>query len=173
MELAFNVNAGPLSQIGVQIVTLDAAVQLAIGAYGWYKARERSHSLSQLLSARGGNLISTSSFNKDVYNRNRQHQGQVLGVVVQNGAVVSTELPKASTAINEHAGQACLRALTTGILCFYSVDATTSILSELIPFALLQLEQEDAVVKMEGPLFNGLKQFVSAIAVEEDSNTYR
>jgi hypothetical protein len=173
MELAFNVNAGPLAQIGIQILTLDTAVQLAIGAYGWYKARERSHSLTQLLSARGGSLISTSSFNKDVYNRNRQHQGQVLGIIVQNGAVVSTELPKASTAINEHAGQACLRALSTGILCFYNVDATTSILSELIPFALLQLEQEDAVVNMEGPLFNGLKQYVSAIAVEEDSSTYR
>jgi hypothetical protein len=173
MELAFNVNAGPLAQIGIQIVTLDTAVQLAIGAYGWYKARERSQSLIQLLSAGGVNLVSTSSFNKDIYNRNRQHQGQVLGVVIQNGGVTSTGLPKASTAINEHAGQACLRALTTGILCFYSVEATTSILAELIPFALLQLEQEDATVKMEGPLFTGLKQYVSAIAVEEDSNTYR
>lgn len=173
MELAFNVKAGPLAQIAIQIVTLDTAVQLAIGAYGWYKARERSQSLIQLLSASGGDLISTSSFNKEVYNGNRQHQGQVLGVVVQNGGVVSAELPKASTAISGHAGQACLRALTTGILCFYSVEATTSILSELIPFALLQLEQEDTTVKMEGPLLTGLKQYVSAIAVEEDSNTYR
>ncbi len=137
------------------------------------QVRERSQSFIQLPSASVGGLISTGSFHKDVNNGNRQHQGQVLGVVVQNDRVVSTELLKASRAIREHAGQSCLWALKTGLLCSYSLEATKSILSELIQFALLPLDQEDAKVKMEGPLFTGLKQYVSAIAVEEDSNAYR
>ena len=34
MDLAFNAKAGPLAQIGLHIITLDQAIQLATGAYG-------------------------------------------------------------------------------------------------------------------------------------------
>lgn len=42
MELAFNAAWGPLSQIAVPLFDVKSAVQLAVGAYGWWKARERS-----------------------------------------------------------------------------------------------------------------------------------
>ncbi|KAL2046166.1 hypothetical protein N7G274_001613 [Stereocaulon virgatum] len=121
MDLAFNARAGPLAQVGVHILILDQVVQLATGAYGWYKARERTQSLSQLLEAKGAHLVNTSSFDKRVYTQCRDEQGQVLGVVVREGIATSTKLPKASTANPEDPNQACLRALTTGLLCFFSI----------------------------------------------------
>jgi len=87
--------------------------------------------------------------------------------------MTTTSLPKASTATPDHAGLACLRASTTGLLCFYSVDATAAILSHLIPFVLLQFNQEDINLKMEGPLLSSLEQFASTISIEEDSDTFR
>ena len=84
-----------------------------------------------------------------------------------------TELPKASTVAPEDPSQACLRALTTGLLFFSNTDATTSILAELIPGALLQMEQEDVTIKIDGPVLTGLRQHVVAVAAEEDSNTIR
>ena len=173
MDLAFNARAGPLAQIGVHILTLDQVVQLMTGAYGWYKARERTRSLSQLLDAKGAHLVNTSSFDKRVYTQCRGEQGQILGVVVQEGTATSTKLPKASTANPEDPNQACLRALTTGLLCFFNTDATTSILAELIPVALLQMEQEDVTIQIDGPVLTGLKQYVTAVQTEEDSNTIR
>lgn len=173
MNVAFKLNAGPLATIGLQIVSSDQAIQLATGAYGWYKAQGRARSLTQLLSAKGANLVSTSAFDRRIYTECRSQQGQVLGVVVQDGEVQSTELPDASTASPEDSSQACLRALTTGLLCYFDADATTLILAELIPYALLQMEQEGVAFEMEGPLLTGLKQYVKAVAAEEDSNTFR
>ena len=84
-----------------------------------------------------------------------------------------TELPKASTAAPEDPSQACLRALTTGLLLFSNTDATTSILAELIPGALLKMEQENVTIKIDGPVLTGLRQHVVAVAAEGDSNTIR
>jgi hypothetical protein len=73
MELGFSVSrAGPLSQISVQLLTLDTAVHLATGAYGWWKARERSASFADLIAIDGGHLVSTSSFNLVQYTYNRR-----------------------------------------------------------------------------------------------------
>jgi hypothetical protein len=174
MSLSFNVkNAGPLSQVGFEIISLNTAVQLATGAYGWWKAIERSKSLRQLLSVSGGELVGTSSFNYSAYRDLRTQYGIMQGVVVQDREVRTTALPKASTAVPDHAGTACLRALIAGILCLYEPDATVGILQDLIPYALVQLDQEDAVLKIEGPLLTSLKQWVSAVATEEDCNNFR
>ncbi|KAF2835280.1 hypothetical protein M501DRAFT_461779 [Patellaria atrata CBS 101060] len=173
MSLSFNVNAGPLTQIGLEIVSIHTAVQLATGAYGWLKGRERSKSLIQLLSVGGGQLVSSSSFNANVYKQLRQECGTIQGVVVQERSVQSTSLPKASTAISDHAGTTCLRALTAVILCVYNIEGTVSILQDLIPYALIQHDQLDSSLEMNGPVLSSLKQYVSTIALEEDSNTFR
>ncbi|OCK74092.1 hypothetical protein K432DRAFT_410152 [Lepidopterella palustris CBS 459.81] len=174
MSLAFNIkNAGPLAQVGLEIISLNTAVHLATGAYGWFKSYERSESLIKLLSVGGGELVACSSFNFSAYRDLRTQHGTMKGVVVQKRTVLSTSLPKASTAIPDHPGTACLRALTAGILCLYDTDATVGILQNLIPYALIQLHQEDAVLEIEGPLLSSLKQWVSSVALEEDSNTFR
>ena len=173
MNVAFKIDAGPLATIGLQIFSLDQAIQLASGAYGWYKAQGRTQSLTQLLSAKGASLVSTSAFDVPTYLECRSQSGQVLGVVVQDGEILSTELPEACTARPRDPSQACLRALTTGLLCFFNANATTLILAELIPYAMLQMNQEGVTIKMEGPLLTSLKQCVEATATEEDSNTIR
>ena len=40
MSIAVNLKGGPFSQVGLEIVSLATAYQLATGLYGWYKARE-------------------------------------------------------------------------------------------------------------------------------------
>lgn len=97
----------------------------------------------------------------------------VQGVVVQNRKVQRTELPKASTAIPDHPGTACLRALTTGLLCVFPLDATVEILQDLVPFALVQLHQEDTAIEFEAALLSSLKHWVSAVMAEEDSDIFR
>jgi len=173
MELGFNIgNAGPLSQVGLQIISLDTAVHLATGAYGWWKARERSTSLVELLAADTGKLISPSSFNLPQYTHSRS-VGIMNGIIIQEQSLQSLPLPKASTAVPADPGLACLRALTTGLLCFYSTEATVTILATLIPYGLIQFYQEGKDLKIEGPLLSSLRSFVSAVAVEEDCNSFR
>lgn len=173
MSIAINLKGGPFSQVGLEIVSLTTAYQLATGVYGWYKARERSQSLTELLSVSGGELVSTSSFNLSMYRKIRTHHSMVHGVVVQNHKVQRTELPKASTAIPDHPGTACLRALTAGLLCLYALDVTVEILQDLIPFALIQCHQEDTAIKFEAALFASLNHWVSAVMAEEDSDVFR
>lgn len=173
MSLSFTVNAGPLSQIGLEIASLSTAYQLAMGAYGWFKAIERSKSLTELLSVSGGELVGTSSFNFDIYKDIRMCHTAMQGVVVQDRRMQYTGLPRGSTAVPSHSGIACLRALTAGLLCLYRPDATAEILQDLIPYALIQLNQEGTVIEMEGALLAGLRHWVSAVAVEEDSDMFR
>ena len=124
MSVAVNLERGPFSQIGLEIVSLATAYQLATGAYGWWKARERSQSLTELLTVSGGELVSTSSFNLSMYRKIRTHHSMVQGVVVQDHEVQRTELPKASTAIPDHPGTACLRALAAGLTCLFALETT-------------------------------------------------
>lgn len=174
MSLSFNINnAGPLSRIGVELFSLNTAVQLATGAYGWWNARERSTSLVQLLSVNGGELVSTSAFDLHNYRSLRKAHDAVQGVIAENGVSRRTRLPKASTGVPAHSGSACLRALTTGLMCFYDNDATVAILQHVIPSKLLQLDQSDREVQVDGPLLASLKQWVASIATEEDSNAFR
>ena len=97
----------------------------------------------------------------------------VHGVVVQDRKVRRTELPKASTAIPDHPGIACLRALTAGLLCMFAHDTTVEILQDLIPFALVQLHQDDTAIEFEAALLASLKHWVSAVMAEEDSDIFR
>lgn len=173
MSIAFAVNAGPLAQVGLEIASLPAAYQLATGAYGWFKARERSKSLQELLSVSGGQLVSTSSFNLTLYKDIRTDHTAMQGVVVQDQKVQRTTLPKGSTAIPDHPGAACLRALTTGLLCLYETEAIVEILQDLIPYALVQLNQDDTSLEIEGALLASLRQWVSAVTLEEDSDIFR
>ncbi|CAF9909591.1 MAG: hypothetical protein HETSPECPRED_009469 [Heterodermia speciosa] len=173
MSIAVNLKGGPFSQVGLEIVSLATAYQLATGLYGWYKARERSQCLTELLSISGGELVSTSSFNVRLYQRTRSQHSMVQGVVVQDRKVQRTGLPKASTAIPDHPGTACLRALTAGLLCMFALEATVEILQDLIPFALVQLHQDDTAIEFEAALLASLKHWVSAVMAEEDSDLFR
>ncbi|KAL8722210.1 MAG: hypothetical protein Q9225_001255 [Loekoesia sp. 1 TL-2023] len=173
MSIAFTVNAGPLTQIGLELASLPTAYALATGAYGWFKARERSKSLQELLSVSGGQLVSTSSFNLRSYRDIRTDHTSMQGVVVQDRKVQRTSLPKGSTAIPEHPGTACLRALTTGLLVLHKTEAVVEILQDLIPYGLVQLNQEDTHLEIDRALLTSLKQWVSAVALEEDSDLFR
>lgn len=71
------------------------------------------------LAASGGRSVPTSSFNLVAYRDIRESHRAVQGIVAQDGNVKNTPLPKASTAIPQHPGTACLRVLTTELLCYY------------------------------------------------------
>ena len=173
MSLSFTANYGPLAQVGLEIASLPTAVQLATGAYGWYKAKERTKSLQQMLSISGGQLVSTSSFNYNFYKAIRQDHTFMQGVVVQDHKVQQTRLPKGSSAIPQDSGAACLRAVTAGLLCLLDVEAVVEVLQDVIPHSMVQLNQEGAPLVIEGTLLTSLKQQVSAVALEEDSDKFR
>ena len=173
MEVAFNVrNAGPLSQISVHLFSLANAVQVAVGAYGWWRARERVQSLVTTVEAAGASLVSTSSFNLRSYEE-RCAEVKIRGVCVERGTVVRATLPKASTANTGDAGQKCLRALTIELLCFFNQEAVTKILAEVVPTALLNLDQQGQSFVFEGPLWTSLADYVKAVEREEDNSSLR
>src|SRR5436305_10481905 len=103
MDLGFNVNRGPLSQINLSIMSFDMAVHLATGAYGWWKARSRSETLSEVLASKYGQLSASTRFNHATYvsARSRQH---IRGVAFNEGRLESLDLPKASTAMDGDIG---------------------------------------------------------------------
>ncbi|KAF2872738.1 hypothetical protein BDV95DRAFT_662417 [Massariosphaeria phaeospora] len=173
MALTFNVNAGPLSQVGIEILDLKSAYQLPSGAWGWWKSRERTESLTSILAINGAALAQTSSFNLDNYKRVRHDYGNIRGIVVQSELAQTVTLPKASTAVPEDPGQACLRALAAAILCLYGTETTTDLLRDLIPSYLLQRDLDDATISFDGPLLASLRDWVTSIAIEEDSDSTR
>jgi hypothetical protein len=173
MDLSFNIpRAGPLSQISAHIISFDAAVWLASGAIGWWKARERSLSLVESLSARKSSLVSTTAFNYNTYREVRK-LGNIQGLAMQDGILQIFKTGVESTAVTENSGIDCLRALTTGLLCYYSVELTSKILADIIPYALLQSDQEGDDFEFTGPLFASLSDWVKAVAAEEDCNNFR
>lgn len=173
LELAFNVpGAGPLAQISVEVLRIETAVFLASGAIGWWKARERSLSLAESLSVNKVALVSTSSFNYAQYQSVRK-SGTVRGLAVQGGVLRRLYTGVESTAVLNNSGVDCLRALATGLLCFYDVALTSMILADIIPYGLLQKEQEDHMPEFAGPLFASLSDWVKAVAAEEDCNNFR
>ncbi|KAL5312811.1 hypothetical protein ACEPPN_019237 [Leptodophora sp. 'Broadleaf-Isolate-01'] len=173
MAVSFSFNAGPLAQIGFNVLSLDTAYHLAVGAYGWYKARERSQSLKEVWKIAGGELISTSSFDKEQYSLAISRHSMVQGIVIQEGQLLPTSLPKASTALPEDPGLTCLRALVTGLLCFYDVEASLAILEAVIPTTLIQRNPEDRQFAITGPGVSALRDYLNAVAVEEDNNVFR
>jgi hypothetical protein len=173
LSLGVTVSSGPLSQVSIEVISLRTAIQLATGAYGWFKGSERSQSLTQLLSANRAQLKSTSSFSLGRYTGLREEHHAMQGVVTENRRMKSVDMPKASTAVSDIPGVTCLRAVTCCLLCLCTAEATTTMLQRLIPYALIQHEMDDGVLEFEGPLLAGLKQWVSTVALEEDSNKFR
>ena len=55
----------------------------------------------------------------------------------------------------------------------FTLDATVEILQDLIPFALVQLHQDDTAIEFEAALLASLKHWVSAVMAEEDSDILR
>jgi hypothetical protein len=173
MDISFNIpRAGPLSQISAHIISLDTAMWLATGAVGWWKARERSLSLTETLAARKMSLVSTSSFNYAEYRKIRD-QRPITGLSARLGVLRQLENGPESTAVTENPNIDCLRALATGLLCFYSEQLTSVILADIIPYGLLQSEQDDNQFEFDGPSFASLSEWVRAVAAEEDCNNFR
>jgi hypothetical protein len=154
-------------------ISLTTATQLANGADGCAKANERSEALIQLLSARDGQLVPTSSFNAEQYRHIRQEYNAMQGVLVENGVMTTVNMPKASTAVTQNPGVTCLKALTSCLLCLCTQEMTTLLLQRLIPFKLIQHDYDDGSLDMEGSLVTGLRQWVSTVAVEEESNKFQ
>ena len=82
-------------------------------------------------------------------------------------------MPKVSTAVPQDSGIACLRAITAALLVVYKTEAIVEILQDVIPYGLVQLNQHDTSLQIEGALLSSLKQWVSAVALEEDSDIFR
>ncbi|GME25728.1 hypothetical protein K432DRAFT_410152 [Neofusicoccum parvum] len=164
---------GPLAQVELPLKPLKTAVYLAKGPHGWHKAAERLDALEQLLVVSGAELAPSSSFDLPTYKDERFVNDMVHGVVVQDEFVDSIPLPEASTGIPDNAGQACIRALTCGLLCFYGADTTVNLLRELIPHALLHPGRGDAELRVEDELLSALQQWVEAVMLEEDANDFR
>ena len=172
MEVAFNVAWGPLSQIAIPLIDVNAAIQLAVGAYGWWKARERSVSLIELVNGNGGRLSASLSFNISQYLMACQ-SSEFRGIAWFDGRLESVPVPNASTAKFGDAGMICLRAITTALLTFYNIDSTTAVLAHIIPHCLINYDLERDPVVVDGPFLTTVRQFVSGIAAEEHCNTVR
>ena len=125
-----------LSQINLSIISFNVTVHLATGAYGWWKARNRSQSLIEVLDSSHCQLSSNATFNRDAYAAARLGC-QMRAVALDAGRLHTVELPKASTGLDRDLGLVCLRALITAILCLFDVAATTSIRAEVIPDKLV------------------------------------
>lgn len=135
MDLSFSVSgAGPLSQIGVHILNFDTATHLATGAIGWWKSRSRSLSLAESISASKASLVCSTSFNTGSYRQRRRQTGLVRGLAVQNDDLCAIPGGIEQTAVSNDSGIDCLRALTTGLLCFYNVHKVTTVSRRYHPF---------------------------------------
>ncbi|KAI9654191.1 MAG: hypothetical protein M1821_006719 [Bathelium mastoideum] len=173
MDVSFNVSgAGPLSQISTHIIDFSTAIHLATGAIGWWKARGRGKTLIEGLSAAKASLVPTSTFDHPSY-RVQRSGDRLTGLAAQNGTLEQFPESIESTSVSNDAGIDCLRALTTSLLCLYSVRLTSVILADLIPYALLQPDQEDKFPVFEKALFASLRDWVASIAEEEDHNMLR
>jgi hypothetical protein len=136
---------------------LMSAVQLAVSAYGWWKAHERTVSLAQLLKSQKAAISSPMTFNPTIYARKREERG-VCGAAVQGGVLSVLSLLNASTATEP--GMICLHALVAALLCFFSEHAVTQILVDVVPQTMIHYELEGDEVAVEGPLIAAFGQYV-------------
>ena len=58
-------------------------------------------------------------------------------------------------------------------MCLYETEVIIERLQDLIPCALVQLNQEDTSLEVEGTLLASHRQWVSAVTLEEDSDMFR
>ena len=131
-------------------------------------------SLQHVQSARLQNkVVLNTNKERNVNACRRGCESVVQGAAVLDGRLASFPLPRASTAIEGDAGQICLRALVVSLLCFYATDTVTNVLAEVVPQALVHYEQEGDILTIEGPVLAAFRQYVVAVAAEEDSNRLR
>ncbi len=170
MELAIAISKGPFNQIAFPLISLDSAIQLAIGAAGWYKGRERALSLRQTLEARKASLVPTDTFVRERYWGLRGDHGGVCGAVISpSRKLLKIPLPGASTAVAGDPGLDCLRALIVGLSCFVDVQQTISLLKDILPQYMLHYGQDDPdqPQSLEGACLAATIQFVAAVWEEE------
>ena len=172
MSVSVGFNTGPLAQVGFSI-PLDKAYQLAVGAYGWFKAGDRSKSLGQLFDVSSVTLAPSRSFNVRNYSSVLSSLNQIRGAFVNDNQLLPTALPRASTALSGDPAMVCLRALVTGLLSLYDTDATTTILVASIPGTLAKCADEEAELEISSPIVAALREYIEAVAVEEDNNLLR
>jgi hypothetical protein len=172
MEVAFNVAWGPLSQIAVPLIDIKSTVELAVGAYGWWKARERSWSLIETISANGGQLAPSLSFVLPRYLAACE-RSEFRGIAWFDGRLESVCLPKASTSAKGDAGLLCLRAVTIALLALYDVEATSAVLVHIIPRYLTNYNLQDGNIEVDGPFIACVRHFVKSIGAEEQCSTLR
>lgn len=173
MELGFTVAAGPLSQISVSLFSIELAVQLATGAYGWWKAGDRSQSLSTIVDAKGAKISAASTFHLLRYVDKRTNS-LIRGIArTPTGVFSCVTLSNASTASAGESGLVCLRAVVCALLCFYDVSTTVEILVGALPGTLYTSDQEGGNETIEGPLLCSFRDYVKAAAVEEDNDELR
>ena len=173
MDLGFSISgAGPLTQMSVPIMSLDTAVYLAIGTYGWWKAREQGQSLDGVIHAKGGSLVPPSTFDRPSYQRRRQKE-VIKGIArVPGGKLLSFVLPKASTAMEGDSGLQCLRALISSLLVFYrNQEVVLNILRKVVPDYLINQDQEGKRVDVDGPLLLAMRHYVKSVAKEEEGSS--
>ena len=174
MAVSFAVNLGPLSEIVVGYKDVATAVYLANDVRGWWKARERAVSLEQTLASSGTSLVPSFTFNSNLYLELRRNYSKAWGVARNvTNTITRLCLPRASTATEGSSGLLCLRALTTGLLCFVDQEQTPYILKDVLPSRLFHYEQADKEIPIEGPYFAALVHYVQSIATEEGADDIR
>ena len=97
----------------------------------------------------------------------------VQGAAVNNGTIVTFPLPNASIATDGRPAQICLRALTVALLCFFEPDTTAHVIASVVPYGLLHYDQEGEDIRIEGPIYAAFREYVKAVATEEDTDPLR
>ena len=172
MALSFNVAWGPISGVVLSLIDVPSAVQLAVGAYGWWKARERTAGLVQTINANEGHLASCIAFNPTLYYAIRRNN-KFHGTAWNDGKLESVNLPNASTGTFGDAGILCLRAITTVLLALYDTDCVSTILKYIIPQYLVNYNLEGDSITLDGPFEASVREFVTSIGAEEECSTLR
>jgi hypothetical protein len=102
-----------------------------------------------------------------------QAQSGVRGAAVKDGSLTSFPVPSASTSTDCEAALVCLRALTVALLCFFEPNTVTHVVVAVLPYGLLYYDQEGKDVELQGPIYGAFRQYVKAVATEEDTDPIR
>ena len=171
MELAFDVDAGPLSQIGVNLPMMGVSVYVAKKVYENYK--EKAITLDRRIEEGGTSLAAPSSFNLDRCEDSRRKYGKVWGAA-RGGTNIFTRvlMPRASTALTGNVGMVSLRHLVVTLLCFVQQDQVYSIIEDLLPLYFLPYEFEDGPRTVAGPLKAAIAEWIRTVDKEEASSDF-